>query len=45
MNHQLKKYIPENILDGEAKKELDKISEIEKDVDREKLVYKTNIHT
>ena len=40
-----KKYIPENILNDEAKKELDKISEIEKDVDREKLVYKKNIHT
>ena len=40
-----KKYIPENILNDEAKKELDKISEIEKDVDREKLVYKTNINT
>ena len=32
-------------MNDEAKKELDKISEIEKDVDREKLVYKTNIHT
>ena len=31
-------------MNDEAKKELDKISEIEKDVDREKLVYKTNIH-
>ena len=41
----IKEYIPENILNDEAKKELDKISEIEKDVDREKLVYKTNIHT
>ena len=41
----IKKYIPGNILNDEAKKELDKISEIEKDVDREKLVYKTNIHT
>ena len=41
----IKKYIPENILNDEAKKELDKISEIKKDVDREKLVYKTNIHT
>ena len=37
--------IPENILNDEAKKELDKISEIEKNVNREKLVYKTNIHT
>ena len=32
-------------MNDEAKKELDKISEIEKDVDREKLVYKTNINT
>ena len=32
-------------MNDEDKKELDKISEIEKDVDREKLVYKTNIHT
>ena len=37
--------IPENILNDEAKKELDKTSEIEKNVNREKLVYKTNIHT
>ena len=29
----------------EAKKELDKIKEIEKNVDREKLVYKTNKYT
>ena len=41
----IKKYIPENVLNDEAKKELDKIPEIEKDVDREKLVYKTNIPT
>ena len=40
----IKKYIPENILNDEAKKELDKMSEIEKNVDREKLVYKTNIN-
>ena len=39
----IKKYNPENILNDEAKKELDKISEIEKNVNREKLVYKTNI--
>ena len=32
-------------MNDEAKKELDKISEIEKNVNREKLVYKTNIHT
>ena len=29
----------------EAKKELDKIKEIEKNVDREKLIYKTNEYT
>ena len=35
--------IPDNALSNdEAKKELDKIKEIEKNVDREKLVYKTN---
>ena len=38
-------YIPENILNDEAKKELDKSSEIEKNVNREKLVYKKNIRT
>ena len=31
-----------NTLNNEAKKELDKIKEIEKNVDREKLIYKTN---
>ena len=41
----IKKYIPENILNDEAKRELDKISEREKNVDREKLVYKTNLRT
>ena len=30
---------------GEAKKELDKIKEIEKSVDREKLIYETNEYT
>ena len=35
--------IPKNTLNiDEAKKELDKIKEIRKTVDREKLVYKTN---
>ena len=38
-------YIPENILNDEAKRELDKSSEIEKNVNREKLVYKKNIRT
>ena len=35
--------IPKNALNNdETKKELDKIKEIEKSVDREKLTYKTN---
>ena len=34
--------IPESALNNdEAKKELDKIKEVEKNIDREKLVYKT----
>ena len=38
--------IPKNTLNNdEAKKELDKIKEIEKNVDREKLVYETNEYT
>ena len=38
--------IPESALyNDEAKKELDKISEIEKTIDRENLVYKTNEYT
>ena len=38
--------IPEDPLNNnEAKKELDKIKEIEKSVDREKLTYKTNEYT
>ena len=38
--------IPKNALNNdEAKKELDKIKEIEKNVDREKLIYKTNEYT
>ena len=44
-NNQLTKedMIPKNALNNdEATKELDKIKEIEKNVDREKLVYKTN---
>ena len=47
-NKQLKieDVIPKNALNNdEAKKELDKIKEIEKNVDREKLVYKTNEYT
>ena len=35
--------IPKNVLNNdEAKKELDKIKEIENNVDREEIVYKTN---
>ena len=35
--------IPKNSFNNdEAKKELDKIKEVEQNVDREKLVYKTN---
>ena len=38
--------IPESVLNNdEAKKKLDKIKEIEKNIDREKLVYKTNKYT
>ena len=38
--------IPKNARNKhEAKKELDKIKEIEKNVDREKLIYKTNEYT
>ena len=38
----IKNIVPENILNVEAKKEIDKISEIEKTVDREKLVYRAS---
>ena len=41
----IKNIIPENILNDEAKKEIDKISEIEKSVDREKLAYKASRYT
>ena len=38
--------IPKNALNNdEAKKELDKIKEIEKSIDREKLIYETNEYT
>ena len=40
----IKNIIPENIL-NEALKEIDKISEIEKTVDREKLVYRASEYT
>ena len=38
----IKNIFPENILNDEAKREIDKISEIEKTVDREKLVYEAS---
>ena len=41
----IKNIIPENILNDEAKKEIDKISEIEKTIDREKLVYRASEYT
>ena len=41
----IKNIIPENILKEEAKKEIDKISEIEKAADREKLVYRASEYT
>ena len=41
----IKNIIPENILNDEAKKEIDKISEIEKTVDTEKLVYRASEYT
>ena len=38
--------IPKNVLNNdEAKKDPDKIKEIEKNVDREKLIYETNDYT
>ena len=42
---RIKNIIPENILNEEAKKEIDKITEIEKAVDREKLVYRASEYT
>ena len=41
----IKDAIPENALSEEAKNKLNKIKEIEKTVDREKLYYKTNKYT
>ena len=41
----IKNIVPENILNDEAKKETEKISEIEKTVDREKLVYRASAFT
>ena len=38
--------IPKNALNNDkTKKELDKIKEIEKNLDREKLIYETNEYT
>ena len=47
-NYQLtiEDVIPKNaLINDEAKKELDKIKEIEKSIDREKLIYETNEYT
>ena len=41
----IKNIIPENIWNDEAKKEMNKISRIEKTVDREKLAYKASGYT
>ena len=41
----IKNIIPENILNDEAKKEIDKITEIEKTVDRKKPVYRASEYT
>ena len=41
----IKNIIPENIMNNEAKKEMGKIIEIEKTVDREKLIYKASEYT
>ena len=42
----IKDVIPKNALNNDkAKKELDKIIEIEKNIDREKLIYETNEYT
>ena len=41
----IKNFITENILNDEAKKDIDKITEVEKTIDREKLVYRANEYT
>ena len=41
----IKNIIPENIMRDEAKKEMEKIMEIKKPVDREKLIYRTSEYT
>ena len=42
----IKNIIPEDVLNDETKKEMDKIMEIEKTVDRENLVYRASeLHT
>ena len=37
--------IPEDVLNDEAKKEMDKIMEIEKTADRENLIYRASEYT
>ena len=41
----IKNIVPENMLGDEAKKEMDKIMQIEKTVDREKLIYRASEYT
>ena len=41
----IKNTISENIMSDEAKKEMDKIMEIEKTVDRETLIYRASEYT
>ena len=41
----IKNMIPEDILNDEAKNELNKIKEIEKTIDREKLIYRESEYT
>ena len=41
----IKNIIPENIMSDEAKKEMEKIMKIEKNVDREKLIYRASEYT
>ena len=41
----IKNMIPEDILNDEAKNELNKTKEIEKTVDREKLIYRESEYT
>ena len=41
----IKNIVPENMLGDEAKKEMDKIMQVEKTVDREKLIYRASEYT